>query len=167
MNMSSTTKSRNLWPTAIIGFFSVAIIFIITFIAWAVRQREDLVSADYYEREVRFQSQLDSMNRSQGVAAKTVVTFEPGRQAILINLPEAKAAGTTGSIHLYRPSDARLDRELPLALTAEGTQHLDAKQLRDGLWKVRVKWSANGQDYFLDQPVIVTSGALVSDPARG
>jgi hypothetical protein len=43
-------------------------------------------------------------------------------------------------------------------LTADGTQRLDAKRLRDGLWKVRVKWNANGQDYFLDQPVIVTSG---------
>lgn len=143
---------------AITGFFVIAILFIATFIAWAVRQREDLVSADYYEREVRFQSQLDSMNRSQAVAARTVVTFEPTQQAIIINLPEAKAPGAIGSIHLYRPSDARLDRELPLALTNEGTQRLDAKQLADGLWKVRVQWSANGQDYFLDQPVIVTSG---------
>lgn len=157
-NTTTTTSPRNLWPAAITGFFIVAIIFIVTFIAWAVRQREDLVSADYYEREVRFQSQLDSMNRSQAVAAKTVVTYEPAQQAIVINLPEAKAAGTTGSIHLYRPSDARLDREMPLALTADGTQHLDAKQLRDGLWKVRVKWNASGQDFFLDQPVIVTSG---------
>jgi len=157
-NMTTTTSPRNLWPTAITGFFIVAIIFIVTFIAWAVRQREDLVSADYYEREVRFQSQLDSMNRSQAVAAKTVVTFEPTQQTIVISLPEAKTSGATGSIHLYRPSDARLDRELPLILTADGTQRLDAKQLRDGLWKVRVKWSANGQDYFLDQPVVVTSG---------
>lgn len=157
-NTTTTTSAGSLWPTAITSFFIVAIIFIVTFIAWAVRQRDDLVSADYYEREVRYQSQLDTLNRSQAVAAKTVVTFEPAHRAIVINLPEAKAMGTTGSIHLYRPSDARLDRELPLALTADGTQRLDTKQLRDGLWKVRVKWNANGRDFFLDQPVIVTSG---------
>lgn len=150
--------SRSPWPIAIAGFFVVAIIFIATFIAFAVRQREDLVSADYYEREVRYQSQLDSMNRSQAFAARTVVTFEPTQQAIVINLPEAKTPGATGSIHLYRPSDARMDRELPLTLNTDGTQRLDAKSLNYGLWKVRVKWNANGQDYFLDQPVIVTSG---------
>lgn len=149
---------RNLWPISIATFFALAILFIVCFIAWAVRQREDLVSADYYEREVRYQSQLDSLNRSQVVAARTVVTFEPAGQTIIITLPEAQTPGVTGSIHLYRPSDARLDRELPLALAADGTQRLDTKKLAAGLWKVRVKWNAKGQDYFLDQPVIVTSG---------
>ena len=149
--------TRNLWPTSIAAFFIIAIIFIATFIAFAVRQRDDLVSADYYEREVRYQSQLDSMNRSHAVATKTVVTFEPAGQTIIITLPEARMPGVTGSIHLYRPSDARLDRELRLVLAADGTQRLDAKKLAGGLWKVRVTWTVNGQDYILDQPVIVTS----------
>ncbi len=156
--MSITTKGRNPWPLAITGFFVAAIIFIVAFIAFAMRQREDLVSADYYEREVRYQSQLDSMNRSQSFAAQVVVTYEPSQRRIVITLPAAQSRGATGSVQLYRPSDARLDREVPLALDADGIQRLDATTLHDGLWKVRVKWSANGQDYFLDQSVIVTSG---------
>lgn len=151
----SPKPSRNPWPIAITGFFVLAIIFILSFIAWAMRQREDLVSADYYEREIRYQSHLDSINRSQTLAAQAVVTFEPTQQTIVITLPAAKNQGATGSIQLYRPSDARLDREVPLALNAEGIQRLDAKALRDGLWKVRVKWSVAGKDYFVDQPVIV------------
>lgn len=151
----STKPSRNPWPIAITGFFVIAILFIVTFIAFAMRQREDLVSADYYEREIRYQSHLDSMNRSQTLAAQAVVTFEPAQQAIVITLPAAKTQGATGNIQLYRPSDARLDHELPLALNAAGIQRLDAKELRDGLWKVRVKWRFDGKDYFVDQPVIV------------
>ena len=151
-------SSRNLWPVSIVGFFVLAIIFLVTFVAWAMRQREDLVSADYYEHEVRYQQQLDSMNRSQTLATQVVVTFDPAQQAIVIALPSDKRSGATGRVHLYRPSDARLDREWPLALNADGVQRLDAKQLDNGLWKVRVKWSADGQEYFLDQPVIVTSG---------
>ena len=154
--MSIATNRRNPWPVAITGFFVVAILCIVTFIAFAMRQREDLVSADYYEREVRYQSQLDSMNHSQSLAAQAVVTFEPARQWIVVTLPLAQTRGATGSIHLYRPSDARLDREMPLALNVEGIQRLEAKELRDGLWKVRVQWSAGGQDYFVEQPVIVT-----------
>ncbi len=163
--MNPPNHSRSLWPTAITGFFVVAIIFIISFIIFAVRQRNDLVSADYYEREVRFQSQLDSMNRSQSLATQSVVTFEPEQQAIVITLPAGQMQGATGSIHLYRPSDARLDHKLPLALDAAGKQSLDAKGLRDGLWKVRVTWSAGGQEYYLDQPVIVAA-APRAEPAR-
>ena len=151
----STQPSRNPWPIAITGFFVIAILFIVTFIAFAMRQREDLVSADYYEREVRYQSQLDSMNRSQILAAQTVVTFEPVQQVIIITLAPGQTSGATGNIQLYRPSDARLDRDVPLALDAEGIQRLDARELRDGLWKVRIRWSVDGKDYFVDQPVIV------------
>jgi nitrogen fixation protein FixH len=153
----STKPSRNPWPIAIAGFFIIAVIFIATFIAFAMRQREDLVSSDYYEREVRYQSQLDAMKHSQAFAAQTVVTFEPAGQSIVITLPSQKNGGVKGSIHLYRPSDARLDRELPLALNAEGIQRLDAKTLSDGLWKVRVTWSAGGEEFFIDQPVVITS----------
>ncbi|MBP9901541.1 MAG: FixH family protein [Verrucomicrobia subdivision 3 bacterium] len=151
----SHKPARNPWPIAITAFFVTAILFFIAFIGFAMRQREDLVSTDYYEREIRYQSQLDSMNRSQSLAAQAVVTFEPAQRAIVITLPAAQTRGATGSIQLYRPSDARLDRNVALALNAEGIQRLDARELPDGLWKVRVKWSADGQDYFVDQPVIL------------
>lgn len=151
----SHKPARNPWPIAITAFFVTAILFFIAFIGFAMRQREDLVSTDYYEREIRYQSQLDSMNRSQSLAAQAVVTFEPAQRAIMITLPAAQTRGATGSIQLYRPSDARLDRNVALALNAEGIQRLDARELPDGLWKVRVKWSAAGQDYFVDQPVIL------------
>jgi len=156
MIMSAPAKPRNLWPASIVGFFVVAIIFLVTFVAWAMRQREDLVSADYYEREVGYQQQIDSLNRSQTLAAQVVVTFDPAQPAIVITLPSDKRKGATGKVHLYRPSDARLDREVTLALDAHGLQKVDTKDLEGGLWKVRVKWSAGGQEYFLDQPVIVT-----------
>lgn len=164
--MNTTTKRRNLWPASIIGFFILAIIFIVSYTAWAMRQREDLVSENYYEHEVRFQSHLDSMNRSQSLATHTVVTFEPAQQVIVITLPAAQTRGATGSVQLYRPSDARLDRDVPLALNAEGVQRLDSKELSEGFWKVRVQWNVGGQEYFLDQPVVVVPGTPVSDPAR-
>ena len=156
--MSTPSKPRNLWPASIIGFFVLAILFLVTFVAWAMRQSEDLVAADYYEREVRYQQQLDSMNRSQNFAAQVLVTFDPARQAVIIRLPKEQREGANGKVHLYRPSNAQLDREMPLALDGEGIQKVDAKNLEGGLWKVRVKWTAGGKEYFLDQPVIVTGG---------
>ncbi len=155
--MNTTTKTRSPWPYAIIGFFILAVIFIVTYTAWAMRQREDLVADDYYEREVRFQSHLDSLNRSQAFAAQNAVAFEPGQHVIVISLPPPQSHDATGTIHLYRPSDARLDRDEPLALGTDGIQRLDTRKLTEGLWKVRVQWSANGQEYFLDQPVVISS----------
>lgn len=149
---------RSPWPIAIALYFLVVGGFLIGFAVWAIRQREELVSADYYEREVRYQQQLDSMNRSQPLAMESVVTFNPAEQQIVITLPAAQAQGATGNVQLYRPSDPRLDRNVPLALNSEGVQRLDTRDLRGGLWKVRLKWTANGQEYYLDRSVRVTSG---------
>lgn len=150
-------KPINLWPISIIAFFVIAISFLVSYTIWAMRQREDLVSPDYYEKEVRYQRQLDSMNRSTSIATQVAVTFEPARRQIVITLPAGLMA-SQGDIYLYRPSDARLDRQFPLALDAEGRQRLDAKDLPAGYWKVRVRWMAGGQEYYLDQAVIVTTG---------
>lgn len=153
------TKPRlNPWPVSIIAFFVIAAIFLTTFIAWSLRQREDLVSSDYYEKEVRYQQRLDSMNRSLPMAAQPLVTFEPDKQNIVIALPADRIQNAKGTVHLYRPSDARLDCELPLGLGIDGTQRFDTRKMSDGLWKVRIEWNSGGQDYFLEQPVVITSG---------
>ena len=156
MNPPPPTR-RSPWPSAIIGYFVCAALFLGYFVVTAVRHHDDLVAPDYYEREVQFQTQLDSMNRSRDIVPGAAITFEPATQAIVIALPREKAQNATGIVELYRPSDARLDRQLPLAIDADGIQRLDARPLQGGLWKVRVKWNAKGQEYYLDQPVIVTS----------
>ena len=152
---NSPTPSRNLWPTAIIAFFIVFVLFIASFIVWAVRQNQDLVSENYYENEVRYQQQLDRVKRTQSLATQTAITFDAARRLILIALPAGQAQTATGRIRFYRPSNARLDHDVPMTLNAEGVQSVDATLLAAGLWKIRVEWSANGQDYFFDQPVVV------------
>src|SRR5215831_3753920 len=107
--MKSCNNTRSLWPVAITGFFIVAAVFLATFVVWAARQREDLVSANYYEAEVRYEEQLKRLNRSLEFEGETVVVFDPARQDIVISLPASHFRGASGNIHLYRPSDARYD----------------------------------------------------------
>ena len=152
--MSETHHRRSLWPVAIIGYFVAGITFLVCYIVWASHQREDLVSENYYETEIRYQRQIDLMKQSQQFDALPIVTYAGARHSIVISLPE-KQAGATGQVHLYRPSDARLDRNLPLAPDGQGVQHLDAKPLAGGLWKVRVQWSAGGREYFCDRSVVI------------
>lgn len=163
--MNQTIKSRNLWPVAIIAFFIVFATFLAIFVVWALGQKQDLVAENYYEQEVRYQEQLDRLYRTQAQSSQTTVKFDVVKNCIMIQLPAAQAAGASGKIQLYRPSNAKLDHEVPLAIDAGGVQALDAKAMAAGLWKVRIEWIVNGQEYFFDQAVVVT-GALTSESAR-
>ena len=154
--MNVPTSKRNPWPYAIVAYFIVFASAIAAWITFAVRQNMDLVRKDYYEEEIRYQQQIDRQNRTQAIRSEVNVSYDGTQQAITLTLPATHARQQArGTIQLYRPSDASLDRTMQLAVNAEGAQRLDAKSLRPGLWKVRVQWTAAGQDYFFDEAVVI------------
>jgi hypothetical protein len=150
------SSPKSLWPYAIIGWFVLAIIATVIWVSFALRQRTDLVRADYYEHEIRHQEQIEREVRTKSVRGQLRAAYDLEQNAIVLSLPaEHVRQPITGSIQLYRPSDARLDRQIDLSVDASGVQKLDARALRAGLWKIKVKWSVGGQDFFFDQPVVV------------
>ena len=156
MQSSSPSQNWNPWPVSIVAFFVIALIGCGSFVAFCSRHPADLVASDYYEREVRFQKQIDRVQRTQQQATVALVSYEASKRRITIDLPPAPAeTKIIGQIHLYRPSAANLDKTLPLEPDASGTQTIDAQNLLPGLWKVRVSWRAGGQDYYIEQSVVV------------
>jgi nitrogen fixation protein FixH len=70
----------------------------------------------------------------------------------MITLPAEHAQrAPQGQIHFYRPSAAGLDRRINLELNRDGTQIINTKEFQPGLWKVRVSWSVENQDYFIER----------------
>jgi len=128
---------------------------LVTLIVFSTTQRVDLVRSDYYEEEIHYQDQLDRLKRAGAIEESIHVSYDSLQRCIRVQLPILHAAQSAGTIHLYRPSDARLDQLLPLTLDAQGTQIVDARQLRSGLWKVRLQWSLAGKEYFADRPLVL------------
>lgn len=146
----------NPWPIVIIAYFILFISGTVAGVIYLSRQKMDLVRGDYYDEEIRYQEQLDRMNRTQPFHAQVAIGYDSARQAITISLPAGQAqAPASGRIRLYRPSDETLDQDIQLAPDADGVQRVDAKKLRSGLWKVRVYWTVKGQDYFFGDTVVV------------
>jgi nitrogen fixation protein FixH len=153
---STVRPAFNPWPYALIAFFAVFISCVVGFGIFAVRQKVDLVGADYYEQEVRFQKQIDRAARTKALGQPVAITYEHATNQITVTLPAGPAAqNPLGQIRLYRPSDAALDREIALATDAQGRQCIDASVLKEGRWKVRVNWTAAGAEYFAEQTLLV------------
>jgi hypothetical protein len=155
MNTENRT-SFNPWPVSIIAFFAVAICGAVAFVIFCSRNRVDLVTADYYEQEVRYQDQLDRANRATSLQAPATVQFDTNSRAITVRMPaDHLQPSLKGWIQLYRPSAAKQDQKLALQVDATGAQTIDASHLSTGLWRVRVTWNLNGADYYFDQKVVI------------
>lgn len=146
--------SRNLWPLGIITAFGVLILGIATIIFIAATHRDTLVNPNYYENELKFQTQIDSAARAQNSGAKLIYDSKAGR--ITVAIPGGQMTQQfSGSIELYRPSSSALDHQVLLTPNADGRQTLDVSQLAAGPWSVRVNWKSGGQDYFRELKFVV------------
>jgi nitrogen fixation protein FixH len=151
----SATNRPNLWPVGILLSFGLFFAATICLVVVACSHRMDLVSPDYYEREIRFQEHIDRAQRGAAPASKPIVSYDLATRSISVSLKASSPNNLKGRIELYRPSAAALDRHFELQLTADGTQSLDAAHLTPGLWKVRLTWTVADQEFFAEQDVIV------------
>jgi hypothetical protein len=146
--------NRNLWPAGIILAFVLFFVGMAGVVVIASTHREHLVNANYYEQELKYQNQIDAAARAQKSGAAIVCDAMAGQ--VVIALPATQLARQlSGTVEFYRPSAPELDREFPLTPMADGTQTINVSRLAAGLWSVRVKWNAGGEDYFLEQKITV------------
>lgn len=151
-----SSRKWNPWPVAIIAYFSVAVTGCVTFVIFCSRHPVDLVAADYYEQEVKYQSRMDSLQAAKSGAVGSHVSYDARAQSIVVSLASAPQQAVSGTIQLYRPSAMNQDKMVRLAPDANGMQKIDAAGLAPGLWKVRVSWQAEQREYLIDQTVVVT-----------
>jgi nitrogen fixation protein FixH len=154
-NAPSPRPRRNWWTFGIVTWLLIFGSAMAAWVVYAVRQNHDLVRTDYYDHEIRFQHQIDASSRAAAFKGRVSVAYDFAQQAVTVTLPVQPAPG--GKVHFYRPSDAKLDRELPLELNADGTQRIDARGFQSGLWKVRLNWTSDSQAYYFDQSIVVGS----------
>lgn len=156
MNPSTRNCRRNLWPHAIMAWFIIFGTAMAVWIVVAVRQKMDLVRTDYYEEELRFEQQLGRLNRTAALRNVISVNYDAARREVILVLSATHLGSKpAGQIDFYRPSNASLDFQVPLAVDAAGLQRIDADTLHGGLWRVRVRWSAAGQDCFFEQAIVI------------
>ena len=152
---------KNPWPFAIVGYFVIFITAMGGWITFAVRNDMDLVREDYYEHEIRYQKHIDSVARTAAIRNEVNISCDQNHQLLIISMPKdhvraSDADAITGELHLYRPSDSKLDQRFPLALT-QGAQSIPVAHLAPGLWKVRLSWNAAGSEYYFDQMIVLAA----------
>ncbi|HVR36637.1 MAG TPA: FixH family protein [Methylomirabilota bacterium] len=163
MNPPLTQRPRSLWPHAIIAWFVAFASALAAWVTVVFQQDMDLVRPDYYEEEIRFQRQLDQMNRTAAIRHDVSVLYDPAEDEVTVRLPAGHAAQhPVGSIQFYRPSNAALDFDVPLAVETTGVQNIDASALRSGHWRIRVRWTVAAREYFFEQQLVLVGAGTSS-----
>ena len=109
------------------------------------------------KRKSSSSNRLIASERSRPVEAQVAINYDLQAAKVILQLPRESHNGAFGKIELYRPSDARQDKNVKLAADENGTQQIDVRGLQSGLWKVRVNWTCAGQEYFVEKPITISN----------
>lgn len=155
--MKTTVKRKQeIWPWMIVLSFVAFIGFIVLQATRMFGTEINLVSEDYYAREVMHQEQINKEILTETLRKELAVRLdrESGRLTLVYPLDTADKKLVQGNIHLFRPSSYRLDRTFEVKPGLQGKQILDIRELETGYWLLKVNWKEGGLDFYHEEPLM-------------
>lgn len=142
------------WPTMIVLSFAAFIVFILSFVVLTFTDKRfdhDLVTDNYYGKELLLQEEINQ--QQQAFKLKLNPTIETTSGGIAINFPPHLATEeVVGKVFLYRPSNRRLDFEIPISLSSS-LMLIPDSMLVDGRWNLTVEWKVEGKDLMFKKSI--------------
>ncbi len=143
------------WGTSIVLAIAAFISFIMYFVVSMSTDKSmehDLVTEEYYKKELDFQSRLDRQLNAQNLVQD--IRIKKTTEGLLLIFPEdLNFQNIEGSVFLYRPSNKQLDIELPLSLSSH-KMLIPEKHLVGGRWNIEINWNYFEESYYFKEELI-------------
>jgi nitrogen fixation protein FixH len=137
------------WGKGIILTLTAFAGIIISMVVICVRQDDiHLVTQNYYEEEIKYQDQIDKIVNAS-LLEYEAMAYDAQRRLIELNLPK----GAKGTLHLFRPSDARLDQKLDFDIQDDEANAINLSELKPGYWKIKMTWVEDETSYYLEKKI--------------
>lgn len=134
------------WGKGLVIAYAVFMAGIAVMISISVSKDVDLVAPNYYEKEIKYQQEIDRINNTNKLPKR--VEFVINGDILLINYPAGSTRSViTGEIIFYRPSDSKKDFSLKVEPGNDFIQDINIAFLEKGLWKIKLMWNMDGINY--------------------
>lgn len=135
------------WGYKIAFLYLGFVALITTMIVLSMRERIDLVTADYYEQELHYQDRIDAIDRT--TALREALTWELNGRSLLLRFPrDLQGRAVSGSIFFFRPSDQRMDQTMTIPPTASDSCILPLDNLHRGMYRMQISWRSGSTNYY-------------------
>lgn len=142
------------WGTGILIVIIIFMVLTITTVVYLMNQDVDLVTDNYYAKEIKYQQQIDRMNRTNEMDEELKITSEDG--FIRLIFPKSFAQKKiNGSIQFYRPSNSKKDFVLSLSVDSSAQQIIPTQSMDKGFWKVKLDWTKDSVEYYKESSFVI------------
>lgn len=136
------------WGHGIAITFTSFALFMVFLVYRSFQQQVDLVADDYYLQELKYQERIDKLQQTK--TDQQTVTFQQEAENLRVQFDDRQGA-VNGTIRFFRPSDARFDQQVAIALDSHSQQVIDVKSIVKGYYRVQVDWQEDDRTYFVEK----------------
>lgn len=123
-------------------------VLMMLFLVWKTTTiKDDLVTPDYYAKELRFQEQVDKQKRTHEL--KEQPSWNVDGKKIAIRFPtEMLPKNVKAEILFYNASSAKRDFTVSCSPDSTGLCQVNSDKLQHGVYEMKIDWSAGGVSYY-------------------
>ena len=115
------------------------------------KQNIELVTEDYYAKELVYQQKIDESKRTASLSAPVVIIVTD--HEVTIHFPKDFATKKiTGEVTLYCPADEKKDMNQQFMVT-DNAVSIAVPASNHGLHYVKINWSTGGVNYYYEKKI--------------
>jgi hypothetical protein len=140
------------WGKKIAILYIGFVVLTLAFVFFAMTQKVDLVTDNYYEKELKYQEQIDKSKRTKELKEKTDIQILD--KTVKIKYPNKPDKNSQKDFILfYRPSDPSKDLKIQVSADSLGIQVIPTEKFTKGFWKIKLSWTSGGNEYY-DESIV-------------
>lgn len=139
------------WGYKILIIYGAFVLGIVFMVYKSTQQNIDLVTTDYYAKELVYQDRIDEAKRTSLLSAPVSIV-EKNRQLEIVFPTEFIDKKITGSLKIYFPADEKRDAEKSFETTGSMVE-MPIPEKNKGFHYVQVSWVADGLNYYYEQKI--------------
>ena len=119
----------------------------------ASQQKQELVTTDYYEKELKYQERINAVNLTEALSSHVIASHVNGK--IFIDFPkEFSNTAIETNVLLYCPFNENNDQEFNLK-TLNGKLIIPVKTKQKGKYTLKINWNLGNNKYYTEQNIFI------------
>ena len=139
------------WGTGIAIFYTIFVISLVSVVIISARNNVDLVEKEYYKKDINYEA--FRVKRENGKLLSQGLDIGIKNDQLIFSFPK-ELGKVKGTIHLFRPSNSKLDAFIPIDLDEDNNMTVAIDKYPKGLWRTKTEWEVNGIHYFNEEKII-------------
>jgi len=140
------------WGTKIALVYVGFVLFILFMVYMSFGEKYDLVTTDYYAKEIAFQDKIDKKSRLKTLPEQLSIRQAEGK--IIIRFPHDETTKIQGEVYCFRPSDESKDFIEPIE-AKRGEHRIPLNRFQKGKYLIKVDWQASGRTFYTEKTIII------------